>query len=122
MINNIPHKNLLAWKNSFDLVKNVYNLTNEFPKDERFGFISQLRRAAVSIPVNIAEGAARKSSKEFIQFLHISMGSMTEIDTLLLLSIELGFINRNESEVLLEKLDHIGKLIYGLIKKIERDL
>lgn len=114
-----PHKRLNAWIKSFEFVKEVYRITNTFPSEEKFGLISQMRRAAVSMPVNIAEGAARKSKKEFIQFLHISLGSMTELDTLILLSAELGFTTKDESDLLLKDLDTIGKLIYGLIKKLE---
>ncbi len=114
-----PHKKLNAWQKSFEFVKDVYALTIQFPTEEKFGLVSQMRRASVSIPVNIAEGAARKSSKEFIQFLHISLGSATELDTLILLATELEFISKKESEELIEKLDIIGKLIYGLIKSIE---
>jgi len=105
---------------SFEFVKDIYSITNSFPSEERFGLISQMRRAAVSIPVNIAEGAARKGSKEFIRFLYISLGSMTELDTLLLLSSELLYISKVESDLLIEKLDVIGKLIYGLIKRLEK--
>lgn len=114
-----PHKKLNAWILSFEFVKDIYSITNSFPADERFGLISQMRRAAVSVPVNIAEGAARKSPKEFIQFLHISLGSMTELDTLILLSKEIGYIDIENTENLIQKLDTIGKLIYGLIKSIE---
>ncbi len=116
-----PHKKLNAWMKSFEFVKDIYSITNSFPSEERFGLISQMRRAAVSIPVNIAEGAARKGSKEFIRFLHISLGSMTELDTLLLLSSELLYISKVESDLLIKKLDVIGKLIYGLIKKLEKE-
>jgi len=115
-----PHKKLNAWMKSFEFVKDIYSITNSFPSEERFGLISQMRRAAVSIPVNIAEGAARKGSKEFIRFLYISLGSMTELDTLLLLSSELLYISKVESDLLIEKLDVIGKLIYGLIKRLEK--
>jgi four helix bundle protein len=114
-----PHKNLNAWIKSFEFVKDIYHSTEKFPIDERFGLVSQMRRAAVSVPVNIAEGAARKSKKEFVQFLHIALGSMTELDTLILLSAELGFIEKADSELLIEKLDIIGKIIFGLIKNIE---
>jgi four helix bundle protein len=117
-----PHKNLNAWIKSFEIVKDLYSITNSFPIEERFGLVSQIRRASVSVPVNIAEGAARKGKKEFIHFLHISLGSLTELDTLILLSVELGFIRKEESGLLLEKLDIIGKLIYGLIKKLESDI
>ncbi len=114
-----PHKNLNAWIKSFEFVKEVYSITERYPSEEKFGLVSQMRRAAVSAPVNIAEGAARKSKKEFIQFLHISLGSLTELDTLILLSSELGFIAKAESEKLIEELDIIGKIIYGLIKNLE---
>ena len=117
-----PHKSLNCWIKSFEFVKNVYSITSDFPAEEKFGLVSQMRRAAVSIPVNIAEGAARKGKKEFVQFLHISLGSLTELDTLILLSKELGFIPDEKSVDLIIELDIIGKLIYGLIKSLERDL
>lgn len=115
-----PHKNLNAWIKSFELVKELYLLTNNFPTDEKFGITSQIKRAAVSVPVNIAEGSARKSPKEFIHFLHIALGSLTELDTLILLSTELQFIKDEECQIVIDKLDVIGKLIYGLIRSIER--
>ena len=114
-----PHKKLNAWKMSFDIVKELYSLTSKYPDVEKFGLISQIRRAAVSVPVNIAEGAARKSKKEFIYFLHISLGSLTELDTLVLLSADLEFISKSDSELVISKFDIIGKLIYGLIKSLE---
>jgi len=117
-----PHKTLNSWIKSFDLVKDIYTTTIDFPSDEKFGLVSQMRRAAVSIPVNIAEGAARKGSKEFIHFLHISLGSMSELDTLILLGSELGFIDSGKANILIDKLDVIGKLIYGLIKKLQAGL
>ncbi|MBS1658041.1 MAG: four helix bundle protein [Bacteroidetes bacterium] len=116
-----PHQNLHAWKKSFDLVKELYLLTRTFPGDEKFGLTSQIRRAAVSIPVNIAEGAARKSKAEFIQFLHIALGSISELDTLILLSFELEYTSKTDCESIIEKLDIIGKLIFGLIKKLSSD-
>ncbi len=114
-----PHKNLNAWIKSFEFVKDIYLVTDRFPTEEKFGLISQMRRSAISIPVNIAEGAARKSNKEFIQFLHISLGSMTELDTLILLSKELGFLESNDCDILIDKLETIGKIIFGLIKNLE---
>lgn len=117
-----PHKNLNSWIKSFEFVKEIYLVTNNFPPEEKFGLTSQIRRAAVSVPVNIAEGAARKGTKEFIHFLYISLGSLSELDTLILLTKELHFINEIESEQLIEKLDVIGKLIYGLIKNLESRL
>lgn len=113
-----PHQNLEAWKKSFSFVINVYRATEEFPADERFGLISQMRRCSVSIPSNIAEGAGRKSKKEFIQFLSISLGSSSELDTQLLLSKELGFMAEDKCTLLISELDLIGKLIYGLMKSL----
>ncbi|MFT4154844.1 four helix bundle protein [Parafilimonas sp.] len=114
-----PHKTLEAWKQSFELVKDVYRITNVFPAEEKFGLVSQLRKAAVSVPTNIAEGAARKSKKEFIQFLYISEGSLSEIDTLLELSVALNFLSADLSASLFNSLENISKLIIGLIKKLE---
>ena len=113
-----PHQNLQAWTKSFELVKDLYVLTRAFPSEEKFGLTSQIRRASVSIPANIAEGAARKSKAEFIQFLRIALGSLSELDTLVLLSLELGYLSKADSESTIERLDVIGKLIYGLIKKL----
>ncbi|MBV9961948.1 MAG: four helix bundle protein [Parafilimonas sp.] len=117
-----PHKNLEAWKQSFELVKEVYRITNSFPAEEKFGITSQLRRAAVSVPTNIAEGAARRSKKEFIQFLYISEGSLSEVDTLLELSVALNLLAVDLSVSLFNSLENISKLIIGLIKKLESQL
>jgi four helix bundle protein len=87
------HKNLEVWKKSMDLVLQVYQITNLFPDTEKFGLTSQMRRAAVSIPSNIAEGAARKSDKEFIQFLYIALGSLAEVETQYLIAIRLQYLN-----------------------------
>ena len=113
-----PHKKLDAWKFSFELVKEIYRATENLPTNEKFGLASQIRRAAVSVTSNIAEGAGRKSKKEFINFLSIALGSVSELDTLLLLTKELGFIESEIVEVLLSKLDIIGKLIFGLMKSL----
>jgi four helix bundle protein len=77
----MDHKDLDVWKKSMNLVVLIYDITSKFPSDERFGLTSQMRRAAVSIPSNIAEGAARKGDKEFIQFLMIALGSLSELET-----------------------------------------
>ena len=113
-----PHKKLDAWKLSFEFVIEIYRSTENFPANEKFGMTSQLRRAAVSIPSNIAEGAGRKSKKEFINFLSIALGSVSEVDTLLLLAKDLKFINPELTDALLIRLDAIGKLIYGLMKSL----
>ena len=75
------HKDLEVWKKSMDLVSNIYKITESFPNKELYGLTNQIRRAAVSIPSNIAEGAARNSKKEFIQFLYIALGSLSELET-----------------------------------------
>ena len=107
------HKDLDVWKESMALAKQVYGLTKSFPKEEIYGLVSQMRRATVSIPSNIAEGAARNSDKEFIQFLYVSLGSVAELETQLLLSRELGFLKNEEINGNVER---TRKLLLGLIK------
>jgi four helix bundle protein len=87
------HKDLNVWQESIVLVTLIYEKTKSFPKDELFGLTSQIRRSAVSIPSNIAEGAARESNKEFLRFLFISQGSVSELDTQLIIAKNLSFIN-----------------------------
>jgi four helix bundle protein len=81
-----PHKRLNTWIHSFELVKTLYHVISSFPPEERFGLVTQNRRAGVPVPVNIADGAAGKWEKEFIHFLHVPLGSLTELDTLILIS------------------------------------
>ena len=108
------HKELDVWKKSINLVKKIYEITEFFPKEENFGLVSQIKRSAVSIPSNIAEGCARKSDKELMQFLYIALGSLAELETQLIISKELGFI-RNDQNII-EYLNGIRKQIFGLIK------
>ena len=117
-----PHKNLDAWKLSMQFVKDAYTATASFPPEEKFGLVSQIRRAAVSVPTNIAEGAARRSKKEFLQFLYIAEGSISELDTLVELAYELSFCSNQSATNLLQPLENISKRIFGLIRKIESDL
>jgi len=98
-----------------DLAKRVYSLTQSFPKEEIYGLVSQMRRAAVSIPSNIAEGAARNSSTDFARFLYIAMGSLAELETQMLLSRELGFAEDSEID---QGIDQIRKMLIGLIKSL----
>jgi four helix bundle protein len=86
------YRDLLVWRKSVDLVKEIYQLTKPFPVEERFGLVSQMRRAAVSIPSNIAEGQARRTTGEFIQFVSQAEGSLAELDTQLVLAEELGYV------------------------------
>lgn len=108
------HERLDVWKKSVDFVVLVYKATDCFPSDEKFGLTSQIRRASVSIPANIAEGAARNSNKEFLHFLSISQGSTSEVETELLIAFRLGFLNEKIYSELKSKLDEIGKMLSGL--------
>ena len=101
------------------LVKMIYESTNSFPTEENFGLKSQIRRAAVSIPSNIAEGAARTGSKEFLQFLSISRGSLSEVETQLLIAKNLGYINNPDP--VLEQIDKVFGLLGGLINSIRKN-
>jgi four helix bundle protein len=112
------HKDLKVWQYAVAFVTNIYKTTSSFPKDELYGLTSQIRRAAVSIPSNIAEGAARHSKKEFIQFLYISLSSAAEVNTQLIISNNLGLLHNSDSEILNIELDVISKMIQGLIKSL----
>lgn len=115
-------KDLKIWNKSLDLSIKVYDVTAKFPADERYGLISQIRRCAVSIPSNISEGAGRNSSKEFLQFLAISNGSSYELQTQLLISERLGFIDTKICNELLESIDEIQKMNFNLQKSIKLKL
>ncbi|NUQ81505.1 MAG: four helix bundle protein [Bacteroidetes bacterium] len=111
------HTDLEVWKRSIELVTSVYKLTEQIPSDERFGLTGQIRRAAVSVPSNIAEGAGRLHRKELVQFLNISTGSLSELETLLIIARNLGFINQNEIPA--DEINSIRKMLVGLTKKIQ---
>lgn len=111
------HKDLEVWKLSIDLVSEIYNLTKNFPKEELYGLTSQIRRSAVSIPSNIAEGSARQSDKELIQFLYIALGSAAELETQLVIAQKLSFIESFQE--IINKLNRIKKAIVGLIKYLK---
>jgi four helix bundle protein len=109
-----PHENLDVWKRAIDFVLSVYKETESLPRDERFGLTSQIRRASVSIPANIAEGAARTSPKEFANFLSIAQGSASEVETELLIAHRLGYINEAAYVKLRGDIDDISRMITGL--------
>ena len=113
------HKDLDAWKLSVEWVVLIYQLTSTFPKEEVFGLTNQIRRAAVSIPSNIAEGAARNSNKELIQFLHISLGSQQELDTQFLIAKKLEYLTEDQYNEINIKIETVGKLLNGLIKYLK---
>jgi four helix bundle protein len=114
-----PHKNLVAWQESIGLVKDIYALCEKLPENEKFGISSQLKRAATSVPANIAEGAARNTSKEFIYFLSIANGSLSEIDTFLTIIMELSFSKESEIKFIFERMEKVGALINGLLKSLK---
>ena len=99
----ITHKDLDIWKLGIELVQEVYKTTAEFPKEEIYGLTNQMRRAAVSIPSNISEGAARSSKKEFIQFLYVALGSLAELETQAIISEKLGYLRNHPLMELIEK-------------------
>ncbi len=107
------------WKKGIEITKQVYNITESFPKTEIYGLTSQMRRAAVSIPSNISEGAARNTKKEFIQFLHNARGSLSELDTQMIIALELGFLDKNTYDSVEKELNHENKMITGLIKTLK---
>jgi len=115
-----PHEKLDVWKKAIDFVVAIYRATDSFPKEEKFGLTSQLRRAAVSIPANIAEGAGRKSSKEFGHFLSNSQGSASEVDTELLIANRLTYLQETNYLSLRSALDEIGRMLTGLSKSLDK--
>ncbi len=113
------YKDLLIWQKGMALAKFVYQLSGRFPVDERYGLISQIRRAAVSVPSNIAEGQARHTTKEFLQFLSHAQGSLAEVEPQLLLSVELRFANQEGVAGGLKEIDELQKMIISLRRKLE---
>lgn len=109
-----PHQRLEAWSKALELVIDIYKRTEHFPKEERYGLTSQIRRAAVSIPANIAEGAGRHSKKEFAHFLSNSQGSASELETELVIAHRLGFLEENRFDELMVRVERIGRLLTGL--------
>jgi len=111
------HKDLEVWKRAMALARAVYELTKGFPKEEVYGLVAQMRRAAVSVPSNIAEGAARNSNKEIVQYLYVSLGSLAELDTQMVLSRELGYTRDEDIDGSIEE---VRRMVLGLIKYHKR--
>ena len=115
------HRELLAWQHAIGLVTEIYRLTSTFPDSERFGLTKQMRRAAISVPSNIAEGAARLGAKEFLHFLGIARGSLSEIDTQLVIAGELGYVaDVAETVGMEEQINNTFGLLNGLINSLKR--
>jgi four helix bundle protein len=115
-----PHRNLIAWQKTMDFAANVYQLTRNFPREELYGLTHQLRRAAVSGPSNIAEGAAGRTKQQFSNYLSNAVGSLNEIDTQLELALRLGYVRQIDYDRLYEALDECLALTYGLRKSVSR--
>lgn len=114
------YRDLQVWRRALDWAEAIYETTAHWPRDERFGLISQLRRAAVSIPSNIAEGAARRSTGEFIQFVGMARGSLAEAETQLLLAQRLGYLPEANSRALLAKAGEISRMLVSLSGSLVR--
>ena len=111
------HRDLDVWNLSMDLVRDVYTLTRDYPREEMYALAAQIRRSVVSIPSNIAEGAARNGKKEFVRFLYIALGSCAELETQLLIARDLGYPS---SEEVFQKLDRIRYMLLGLIRSVQK--
>ena len=114
------YKDLNVWKESIDFVEMVYRIVKSFPREEIYALSDQLKRAVVSIPSNIAEGASRNSNKEFVQFLYIALGSASEVETQLIIAKRLNYIMSIENE--LNEITKIRKMLNGLISSIKRKI
>ena len=114
-----PHHRLNVWIRSLDFVTRIYEVTSLFPEGEKFGLVSQMRRAAVSIASNIAEGAALSSIRQFARFLDIAQGSIAELETQLLISQNLHFLSGAQAAPLLNELGEISRMVFGLKKSLK---
>jgi len=113
-----PHKKLEAWRKGIELSVRLYRVTAGFPTEERFGLTAQIRRAAVSVPANIAEGAARGSKKYFINAIQVARGSLSELDTHLEISGQLGYLDQTTLRKLLEAVDEVERILNGLARSL----
>jgi four helix bundle protein len=112
------HKNLQVWKKSISFVTEVYDRTKSFPKEEIYCIVSQMRRAAISIPSNIAEGGARRNTKEYIQFLYVALGSASELEKQIIIASNLGYYESEQAKYLQRDLEEIIRMLAGLIKSL----
>lgn len=112
------HTKLEVWKKAVELVTEIYRLTNKYPQSERYGLMSQMKRAAVSVPSNIAEGVARKTTNEYIQFVYMVRGSASELDTQIEISKNLGYIEEEKYREIISELNRISRMLSGLIRAL----
>ena len=113
------YSELTVWQRAMDMVEDIYNLTRYFPKEELYSLTNQMRRAAVSIPSCIAEGHDRFTGKEYKYFLRMAQGSRAEVETQVILANRLGYINKIQRDIIMEKCCEISKMLYSLMKKIQ---
>lgn len=113
-------KDLIVWQKAYDLVRLVYKSTKDFPTEERFGLVSQIRRAAISLPSNIAEGYARRYLRQYIQFLCVSYGSGAELETQLMLAKDLGYLEDGEFIEIMAKYNEVERMLAALIRSLEQ--
>ena len=116
------HKDLRVWQQSIEMVTSIYLMTQSFPKEEIFGLVTQLRRASVSVPSNIAEGYARGTDKEKLHFLRIASGSISEVETQLMLGLNLGYIDQEKYNEISETVTSVWKQLNSLISSIKKRL
>ncbi len=114
------YKELKVWQKAVDLVTEIYRVTKQFPREEMYGLVSQMRRAAVSVPSNMAEGWGRGSTKEYIRFLTIARGSLMELETQLIISEKLNYLKAQQLQNLSEQMQEIGKMLNGLITSLSK--
>lgn len=114
------YRELIVWQKAIELIIDVYSNTKKFPKEEVYGLTAQMRRACVSVACNIAEGQSRNTTGEFKQFFGISKGSLSELETLLLISLKMNYLNNRDHALLESKCNEIGKLLNGLIRSLSK--
>ena len=112
------YKQLIAWQKAMAMVTEAYRLTRELPREELYGLTSQMRRAAVSVPSNIAEGSGRRTTGEFVQFLGQSYGSLCELETQVLLACHLEYLTLKRAEIVLAQISEVGRIVNGLIASL----
>ncbi len=109
----------MVWQKAIELTQKIYTLTHNFPKEEQFGLTSQIRRAAISVPLNIAEGQARYGKREFVQFLYFAKGSLAEIDTQLYIAQQLEYLEAQQYQSFYSNIDELQRMLFGLIAKLD---
>jgi len=113
------YKDLKVWQKAYQLCLKIYKITAGFPKDEKFALTSQVRRAVVSVPSNIAEGYGRKTTLDYTKYLYISYGSICELETQIMLSGDLGYVDNTAVKILLEEINEVERMLKALIKSLE---